>query len=273
MSGRCCFIDTTVLVEALLKAQDKRKRARATINDYGRSLLPIYAIKELRLGPLRHYIWLHNKLVDTRSFSRTIRAIHNAFHKPYLKGTVEEALEVGAENLVGSDLAAADTRQKTQIAMADSLRLNIRRRIDRAWRERRKLSTEVVDELSCFPELAHSYNEETKYIDQDGGGCESARECCLLPDLRKRRGDLHKLIAAIKDSERAEDTRRKKSLYLLLQRSGKPFRDPQSRALGDAYFALRCPPGCAVLTSNDKDHIVLAAAVRKQVDKYTVNEV
>jgi hypothetical protein len=268
MSGRCCFIDTTVLAEALLKAQDKRRRARAKINGYSSSLLPVYAIKELKLGPLRHYIWLHNKLVDTRSFSRTIRAIHNAFHKPYLKGTVEEALEVGAESLVGSHLAAANTRQKTQVAMADSLRLSLRRRIEKAWSDRRKIATQVVDELSCFREVAHSYNEETKYIDQKDGGCESARECCLSADLRKRRGDLHKLIAAIKDSERAEDKRRKKSLYHLLQRPEGPFRDTQCRSLGDAYWALRCPVGCAILTSNDKDHTVLASALRKQVEKY-----
>ena len=189
MTERGCFLDTTVLTEALLKAADRRRKARATIREYRRSVLPKYAIKEFKSGPLKHFIWVHNKLVDTRSLSLTIRAIHSAFHTPYLRGTAEEALELGAEMLIGSDLAEADTRQKTQAAIADSFRLHIRRRIDTAWRERKRLTTETVDELSCFAEVAHSYNEETKFIDDDRRSCDLSEECCLAEEFRRRRGD------------------------------------------------------------------------------------
>jgi hypothetical protein len=272
MNYRSCFIDTTILAEALLKARENRSRARTAIRQYKRSVLPVYAIKEWQYGALKNFIWLHNKLADTRSFSRTIRAIHKNFRKPYMQGTLLEALELGAEMLIGSDLSQADTPQKTQLAMADSARLHIRRRIDAAWRERRKLTTEVFEELPCFPDNAHSFNEETKYIDSQRQNCDLQKECCLADGFRARRGDLHKLLTAIKDETRLEDKKRRTALHLLLKRPKpkKPFDDANCRALGDAYFALQCPQDCAILTSNFKDLERLGGALRKEAHQYKV---
>jgi hypothetical protein len=262
-----CFLDTTILAEALLKAREKRKKARLAIGEYKRSVLPVYAIKELKSGPLKGHIWLHNKLVDTRSFSRTIDAIHCAFHKPYLKGTAEEALELGAEMLLGTALSEADTRQKTQVAIADSLRYYIRRQIDVAWRERRKLTTEVVAPLSCYPEVAHSYNEDTHYIDNGRTECDLSEICCLAKGLRRRRSDLYKLLRAMRGLTRPEDKRRRAAFNRLLKPK-RPFGNDPCKALGDAYFALQCPKDCAILTSNAKDHKPLAGALGKEVHEY-----
>lgn len=269
MSDEGCFLDTTILAEALLKARQNRATARERIRDFKRSLLPVYAIKELQFGALKHYIWLHNKLVETRSLSHTIRAVHNAFHKPYQKGTAEEALQTGVETLVGSDFAAADTPEKTQAALADSVRLNIRRRINIAWRERRKLTTEVVDELSCYPEIAHFHNDDTGYIDNERRECDLSEECSLAFGFRLRRGELRKLASALRGSERREDQRRRKALVQLLdRRRRKIFGNDCCKALGDAYFALQCPTDCVILTSNAKDHSVLAGALGKKVHPY-----
>ena len=265
---RDCFVDTTVLAEVLLKANANRRKARAKLREYNSSILPIYAIKELKAGPLKHYIWLHNKLVDLKSFSRTLRAIHNAFHKPYQKGTAEEALEMAAQTLVGSNFASANSAQKTDAALADALRLSIRRRIDIAWRERRKVTTDVADELSCYAEIAHEYNEQTEFIDDERRTCDLSNECSLASGFRKRRGELRKLISAIKESDRPEDRRRKGCLYDLLERPPKTFTPETCLSLGDAYFALQCSKDCAILTSNYKDHIVLGNALGKDVDEY-----
>jgi hypothetical protein len=265
---RDCFVDTTVLAELLLKANANRRKARAKLREYNRSILPIYAIKELKAGPLKHYIWLHNRLVDLKSFSRTLRAIHNSFHRLYLKGTAEEALEMATQTLVGSNLASANTPQKTDAALADAYRLSIRRRIDLAWRERRKVTTDLADELPCYAEIAHEYNEQTGFIDDEHRRCELSDECSLAAGFRKRRGELRKLISAIKESDRPEDRRRRGCLYELLARPPKTFDPENCLSLGDAYFALQCPKGCAILTSNYKDHILLGNALGKDVDEY-----
>ncbi|HTX76549.1 MAG TPA: hypothetical protein VMD29_10120, partial [Terracidiphilus sp.] len=59
--------------------------------------------------------------------------------------------------------------------------------------------------------------------------------------------------------------------YNLLERPKKTFTPELCPSLGDAYFALQCPKDCAILTSNSKDHKVLAGALGKEVDEYQVN--
>jgi hypothetical protein len=263
-----CYIDTTVLTEALLKPSDNRKKARATIKNYDRSFLPVYAIKELKCGPMKHFIWLHNRFAETKSFNRTMKAVHSNFRQRNLQATALEAWQVGGELLTGASLASATTRQQTQVALADSYRYALRRRIDVAWRDRRKLVSEVTDELSCFAEVAHSFNERTKLIDDQRRKCDLEVECCLAPEFRARKGDLTKLIAAIEGLTRPEDNRRRKALHLLLNTPKRPFDDKACKSLGDAFFALRCPPACAILTTNAKDHVPLAAALGKQVDEH-----
>jgi hypothetical protein len=269
VTEKSCFVDTTVLVEALLKPMANRKKARATIRQYERSMLPAYAIKELKCGPLKHFIWLHNKFSETKSFSRTLRAIQRAFMRPYQQGTALEALQVGAELLIGAELSHANTPRQTDLAMADSFRLALRRRIDLAWRERRKLTSEVTDELSCFAEVAHSFNEKTKFIDDNRRKCDLEEKCCLASGLVSRPDDLDKLIHAIKGLTRPEDNRRRAALHLLRNTPKRPFGDQACKDLGDAYFALQCPADCAILTSNAKDHTVLARALNKTVETYT----
>ena len=270
--SNCCFLDTTVLVEALLKKEALRRNARAKIRSYERSILPIYAIKEMKLGALRHYIWAHNKLSSTASFSKTLEAIQRAFMKPYLQGTALEALQVGAELLIGANIAHARTRKDTDAALADAFRLALRRRIDRAWKDRRKLTTETFDELECFGESSPVYDETTKLIDNDRGGCDLEPSCCLAAKLRQNPKDLASLIEAIKGFSRTEDNKRRQALHLLKNTPKRPVDDLSCRALGDAYFALRCPAECEILTTNMKDHQILGGALGKPVTKYSPHE-
>ena len=228
-----------------------------------RSLLPVYAIKELKCGPLRSFIWLHNRFADTKSFNRTIKAIHSNFRQRNLQATAHEALQVGGEVLIGASLASATTREETQAALADSYRYALRRRIDMAWRDRRKLASEVTDELSCFAEVAHSFNERTKFIDDQRRKCDLEAECCLAPEFRARKSDLTALIAAIEGLSRAEDDRRRKALRLLRNSPRVPFEDAALQVPRRRILRLRRPPSCAILTTNAKDHIPLAGALRE----------
>lgn len=215
MSSDSCFLDTTVLVEALFKTEAQRKSARAAIRAHRRSVLPVYAIKEMQLGALRHFIWAHNKLSETASFSKTLRAIQRNFMKPYLQGTALEAMQVGAELLIGSQFSSAQTRAETDAAMADSFRSSLRRRIDRGWKDRRKLTTETADELKCFAETAPRFNESTKLLEIDPQGCSLERSCCLAGKLRERPEDLEALLKAIEGKSRTEDNKRRQTLHLL----------------------------------------------------------
>ncbi len=58
------FVDTTVLTDATLKIGDVAKIAKIAIKRYGKTQLPVYAIKEFKAGPLKNFVWLHNLLTQ-----------------------------------------------------------------------------------------------------------------------------------------------------------------------------------------------------------------
>lgn len=262
------FVDTTMLVESLLKTAERRKNAKGKIRSYKKSLLPHYAIKEFKGGALRHYIWFHNKLSETGSFTRTIHAIQRNFMKPYLMGTALEALQAGTELLVGSELSHAHTKAQTDSAMADSLRLSTRRLIETGWRNRRKITSDMFDPLPCFAETAPTYNEHTRLIEDSRRSCDLDEKCCLAGAIRAVPGQLQALLLAMEGQASRESNRRRAALHLLKNTPKRDFDNTNCLALGDAYFALRCPPGYNILTTNVKDHRPLAEALGKQVDEY-----
>src|SRR5271169_2051212 len=92
------FVETTVLTDALLKSGVPSRTAKRAIARFETSLLPLYAIKEFKAGPLRAFVWVHNKLVAGRSFSATLDVLQRLSRTPqrYLTSTAIEALRVSA---------------------------------------------------------------------------------------------------------------------------------------------------------------------------------
>src|SRR5260370_3445150 len=72
------YVETTILTNVLLKpGSDKQAAANSALNRYDETLLPVYSIKEWKAGPLDHYSYLHDKLVQTRSLANTLAAVNS----------------------------------------------------------------------------------------------------------------------------------------------------------------------------------------------------
>lgn len=263
-----CFLDTTLLAEALLKTNARRRKAKSTIRQFPKSTLPVYAIKEFKAGPLGNYVWLHNHLAETRSLSQTYSVLTRNMRRPGRVSTSLEALEAANAAVVGTDLASASTRAETDRLTAETLMLEIRRLILKAWSDRRKLSTEVQQELSCFVEDGPYYDAETGMIFLPNSKCPKGMDCSYAPALRRRPKDLDILLHVIQGSSRPEDNRRRAALHTLKNTPKRTFEDASCRSLGDAYFALHCPDGATILTSNAKDHKPLAESLGHSVTEY-----
>src|SRR5260221_12074676 len=154
------YVETTVLTDALLKPGSVRsKSARSALREFSESLLPVYAIKEMKAGPLHHYVWLHGKLVTTKSWKSTleqIRRIGGSTWRIRWVTTALEALEADAhineDQSLGELLKKYGSSAKHDLVMCDRARLSIHRIIRKAWKTRRMLTTAVVDELACYHE-------------------------------------------------------------------------------------------------------------------------
>ena len=69
------LVDTTVIANALLKAKAERGSAILAIKRFEESFAPVYAIKELKAGPLKNYIWFHNKLALSCEKARSLNTL------------------------------------------------------------------------------------------------------------------------------------------------------------------------------------------------------
>jgi hypothetical protein len=223
-------------------------------------------------GALSYAVWLYNKLSETHSMQRTHDAIVSNMKTPNRVTTSLELFGAAIELFSGADLADARTPAQLDHMLAEMNGLSLRRIILNGWRSRRKVTTDVVQELNCFPENPPYIDEELHIMTVGKSSCPSNKDCDYAGDLRKRPNDLNLLIRVLKGSMRPEDRRRRKALKVLARTPKKSFDNDNCRGLGDAYFALNCPKNATILTSNQRDHTPLAEALGKSVTAYNWKE-
>ena len=258
------YVETTILTNALLKpGTDKQVAALAAISSFDTSLLPVYAIKEWKAGPLRTYSYVHDKLVVTRSLAETLDAV-SSLHpmRAYMKSTSLEAW-TAATRLLEQSSGTVPTDE-----LVDRYRLALATLIKTSWRKRRKITTETIQDLNCYTEAEPKIDKKGLF-DFNPTKCERDCACHLAEALKSKPELLEKLRAAIpEDSSRTEDKKRRAALKLLLRAKGNFDRDA-CRELGDAVFAFFCPNDAVILTTNMRDHKVLAEALGKRAQSPT----
>ena len=261
------YVETTVLTNILLKP-DSPKQAAAVraLRRYSTTLLPVYAIKECKAGPMDHYAYVHDKLVQTRSLRYTLAAINalNPVREGRRKTTSYESLEAAA--VLEKAPRTLDVTVSRDTEMADRYRLALRSLIIRSWRKRRNVTTETVQDLECYTEAEPTVGKNG-FFEMAPKECSGERACCLWDELKREenRGLLRALRSAIpENSGRYEDRNRRRVLKQLINTPKIPLMRDDCRWLGDAVFAFFCPEDAEVLTTNINDHQPLAAALNKR---------
>jgi hypothetical protein len=261
------YVETTVLTDILLKPTTaKQRRAKAALARYENTILPVYSIKELKAGPLGYFAYVHNKLVQTRSLADTLKAVSALARGSYLQTTSNEALAAAGElskrqPRVSLGLGNSDAEN------ADSYRLALECLIIRSWRRRRKITTQVVDELPCYVEAAPRIGKNG-LLDLKPQQCERDQECCLAPKLKSEPRLLEALRNSIpENSGKSEHQKRRQALKQLIKHPNERVDREICRDLGDAIFAFFCPKDAVVLTTNLRDHEPLAKSINKRAEK------
>ncbi len=171
------------------------------------------------------------------------------------------------ESMVNREVLAKYPGQTLGQTIRDTYLLHLKRKIVQSWRQRRTLTTEVVQELPCYPEQAPRFHAGG-VIESDHLGCDHGGECSLAVELMKRRPALEKILETLKTlPPKAENQRRIKILKELLRKKSRfVLEDKHCRGLGDVMFAVFCPDDAVILTTNIKDHEPLAAALGKKAE-------
>lgn len=263
------FVETTVLTALLLKTGRDRQNAADAIAAYTDVLVPHYALKELKLGPLQHYWWFFDKLRQERSLSSALEALHRLSRTPQ-RGKASTALEVHASvtRYFGQFRPSEILKQHgddddLDTVMADFTRLEIKRLILKAWQLRDTIGTRY-DPLECYPDA--EIREDGQKLDLKPNQCPSSSRCALQRKILESPADLDSVIDALAQMpSKPENVNRRKVLREIRKRPNAPIRPDACRKIGDAYFALRCPKTVDLLTTNTKDIEPLASALGKAV--------
>lgn len=263
------FIDTTILTNILLKSGELRNSSVEALKRYDKTLLPVYAIKEFKAGPLANYAYIHNKLVTEKSYAATLSALQRLSLTPqrYKTATALEALAEASKSskkYISPELLEKYAMNPDHL-MFEASRLAIKVLIFKSWKRRRSVTTDIVCPLPCYKEVPPSENKHG-LIDMNPKKCQDGFKCSLDHDLKAKRDDLQKLKDSIDvKSDRIEDKRRSKVLKELIRKPKTPLGNNDCRALGDAIFAFFAPVDAVILTTNIKDHEPLARSLGKSV--------
>lgn len=262
------FIDTTILTDTLIKSGEAKRTADEALSKFVVTELPVFAIKEFKAGPLKNFIWMHNKLVITGSFKGALEALQRMSRTPrrYTTSTAIEALQE-ASGSIRHNLADLIEKYGPNASLdkvqCDEFRLSLKTKIIMAWKRRRKVTTDVVFPLTCYRE-APPY-EKRGLIEIEPKKCNPSGECSLASILRDRADELKKMREAIKDSDKNENRRRSKSLRQIYRTPKLAIQERECLNLGDAIFVLFCPNDSVILTTNISDYRPLAQALGKSV--------
>ncbi|MBL8677954.1 MAG: hypothetical protein JNK05_02215 [Myxococcales bacterium] len=249
------IIDATVLADARLKSGDRASTANAAIEAGTPSLLPDYAVKEFKNGPLANFVLVHNKCGEVADLGELIAWCGSHFRQPHRTGTILEALRV-----------ATAGKQSTSLTR---IKYELRIRIARAWKRRRS-GTQRFSELACY--RGEDLNNGLTY--DDGANtfvlrrrkCDAEGECSMAVQIADRAEELQALVRAIESDPKPESKKRCSALRILLDPEGlADFDERRCRALGDAVYALLCPVDAEIVTTNVRDHEPLATALGRTV--------
>lgn len=265
------FVDTTIIADILLQSGERKVAAQAALGRFSSSELPVYAIKEFKAGPLRNFVWFHNKLALLKSFQKAVAVLHSMSLTPrrYTTATALQALHAALQSAQSQTYGMLVTKYgrdaHPDTVMCDRFRLTLKRKIISAWRRRRSITTNVVLPLICYEEVDPI--EVHGILDVTPTRCEREPICSMTKALKSEPNNLTRLKRALeKNSNKRERQRQIKLLRKLIRNKWATITDSECRTLGDVVFAFFAPEDAVILTTNISDHKLLADALAKKVE-------
>jgi hypothetical protein len=262
------FLDTTVLTYALLKTSEQGHRAVRSFRRFTAIDVPMYAVKEFKAGPLRAYMWLHNRVVTTKSWSEAIGNIGGVARQHNLSTTAIQAVAEFSSSLAKASIGTLARSERGDITLEElqqrEATIWLRTKVMQAWRKRNKPPFNPVRPLRCYAELEPTIRANG-LLDYTPLKC-SLAHCCLKEEFVASLEETKLLHGACVAVGGTEMTRRGKVLREMVKRPRSELSEQNCRTLGDAVFALQCPATSVILTTNLTHHRPLAEAIGKKAE-------
>ncbi|MCZ8292544.1 MAG: hypothetical protein O9312_03425 [Hylemonella sp.] len=277
-----CYIDTTIVCAVADDLPNLASTSKQHIDANQPGAIPYYALRELVAGPLKTLCAAHSLLARSESIADAFRCVMNL--PPIVGRTKQGQLSALIQTLgqcltlTPTDLAAAP-RQPIDDPVRRKMTHNLAINIQRQWSLAKRIpNTKTSHQLACFADGDFDFNETGELKGPNGRfQCDPSQPCSAAAHLRGKLGEVQTLVDVLHPSkltpelaDKRENVRRRGALKEVIrlqkgERTSFPKKD--CRALGDAYFAVMCPPGSHVLTTNFVDHDLLCTALGKTAIK------
>jgi len=265
------FLDTTIL-KSLADARDPaNSTCEAFVLGNQPAEVPYYAARELLTGVVRYMCDAHNVLHAASSYGEAMLAL---LARPPAEGRKREAkLKLLAECL--AEIFKGDDAARPNDVKREALQ-HLAIRAAQLWNRGRRLKrVDHIQSLACFNDGKLSRGPAGELLGpNDSFNCHRSKRCAAAEYLADNEAALSKVIEALHPKNlpeplrgKKENSQRRKALKELREHGAQRFDKGLCRAIGDAYFALMCPAGAVVVTTNTVDHVILCKAVGKQAVK------
>jgi hypothetical protein len=263
-----CYIDTTILVKVAERDPLIGQKASTHAVNNRPAQVPHYAYREMSAGVLHRLCSLQQRIATSINPAEALAGIlalppQSGRNRESPLQDFQKAL-FNALNVTTS--SSGPIYEVVRDEMSSELALKAQRLWSRAIRAKEFSSTEP---LSCFQIQDLSIDESTGAVTPSTGrfGCTPGVKCAAAKYVIEKKIELQKIIDFLRPdgatNEKRETSSRRKALKELMKLGAADFPRKRCRGLGDAYFAIRCPPGSHVLTTNLSDHEPLCKSLGK----------
>jgi hypothetical protein len=265
------FVDTTILIEVAEKRAPTPQQVKAFVAVNGAADVSDYAYRELVAGRLQQICDAHNRVLAAQDPAEAIGAIlrQSAFRARSATASATAVAQALSIALQASTSSRGDVKREVQQALQMQAGLLWRR----AMRDPAFVGSQP---LACFAKGPLTVDPVSGALKGPSGAfnCDKRARCAAAQYMSQDQQGVQRLIDALHPNElgpalaaKQENKSRRKALKDLKQHGPSAFNKRNCRALGDAYFALMCPPGSTVLTTNLVDHDLLCGALNKTARK------
>jgi hypothetical protein len=265
------FLDTTVLVGLSEFTEPTRSNSQQFVDSHQPSEAGYYASRELLAGPVQYICDAHNVLLGAQNHTEAMLAIRRRIQAAGRKREVPlQVLIESLNEIFGTGKAGTPADYKREALQAIMIKGQ------QLWYRANTLkNVRRVQQLACFNSGDISIGEGGELRGPNNSfNCLATERCAAAGYLSEAEAALTKLIEALRPAKldkgargKGENVSRRKALKQIKALGPKLFSKRHCRAIGDAYFAVMCPAGSIIATTNLRDFEPLCKALGKQAEK------
>jgi hypothetical protein len=265
------FLETTTIVDLLFKDRATREPIKELLKKYEVKYSSQYVRMEIKRGVLRHFVYLHNKAVECKSFAEVQACVSGLTSTPQRNkiATIQKALEDFFREFERIQISNIPASQRPAQFMKDMLAAFLRVQIKRFWAAFERLVDVVLDGAECYKRhfVLSAPKFDGRIFDNTLANCDRFKPgICRIKDLCSENEptlrSIHKYLASVEEPD-VETVRRRSAVKEVLRLPGRDILQKACWRMGDTVMIVEAPVSAEIVNGNCKHYDPMCKAAGK----------